>query len=236
MAAALGDSASFGTADIQLQLDRVGYAYVPTVPRGFDYLRELSRLGPPVPQYGGALVRDVKPDPAISNDVVSAANTAELTPHTEWYEFPGLPPRYVALWCQRPAAGPGGETTFADGYLLLRQFTVAERERMSSDLRIWRSRPTLTREGVDQLVRQPILASHAGRTVLRFSTLDLQPDDSLTERYIAAGREFFEAARTAIKIPRGGLLVWDNWRMLHARTAFNDPRRHLRRVLIAAHA
>src|SRR6266545_5618186 len=108
---------------VQAQLASEGHAYIRSLPADFDYLKELARLGPPVPQYNGALVRDVKPDSAISNDVVSAANMAELTPHTEWYEFPGLPPRYVALWCIRPAAGQGGETTLADGYVMLDLFT-----------------------------------------------------------------------------------------------------------------
>lgn len=230
---ATGKPSGIRLADIRAQLDHTGYAYLPTIPSGTDYLRELSRLGPPVPQYGGVLVRDVKPDPSIGNDVVSAANTAELTPHTEWYEFPGLPPRYVALWCVQPASGTGGETTLADGYALLDQFTPVERAQLAARARAWRSRPTLAREGVDQAVRQPILEAHAGRTVIRFSMLDLQPDDDLTERYVATGREFFETTRTAIKIARGAVLIWDNWRMLHARTAFTDPRRHLRRVLIA---
>ena len=30
------------------------------------------------------------------------------------------------------------------------------------------------------------------------------------------------------------MLVWDNWRLLHARNAFSDRSRHLRRIQIAA--
>jgi alpha-ketoglutarate-dependent taurine dioxygenase len=58
-------------------------------------------------------------------------------------------------------------------------------------------------------------------------------DDDLSRRWVIHGRAFFETNKTAIKIERGGLLVWDNWRMLHARNGFTDPRRHLRRVLLA---
>ncbi len=57
--------------------------------------------------------------------------------------------------------------------------------------------------------------------------------DDLSQHWISTGRAFFEANKISIKIDRGGPLVWDNWRMLHARNAFTDPRRHLRRVLIA---
>lgn len=218
---------------IRGKLASTGYAYVGGLVGDFDYTGVLARLGPLVPQYGGARVRDVKPDPAVSNKVVSSANMAELTPHTEWYEFPGLSPRYVALWCVRPAEGPGGETTLADGYGLLDGYSLAEREQLTIGMRQWRSRPILAREGVQEVAYHPIVEVHGQTVLLRFSTLDMLADDDLSQRWISDGRAYFEANRTPIKIDRGGLLVWDNWRMLHARNAFTDPRRHLRRALIA---
>jgi alpha-ketoglutarate-dependent taurine dioxygenase len=223
----------FDLDTIRGNLASPGYAHVAGLPEDLDYPAELARLGPLVPQYGGVLVRDVKPDPQVSNTVVSSANMAELTPHTEWYEFPGPPPRYVALWCVHPADGPGGETTLADGYRLLDNYTIQERERLILDIRRWHSRPTLAREGVHEVAHHPIIEVHGRQVLLRFSTLDMDTDDELSRRWVTHGRAFFEATKTAIKIERGGLLVWDNWRMLHARNAFTDPRRHLRRVLIA---
>jgi alpha-ketoglutarate-dependent taurine dioxygenase len=218
---------------IRISITLAGYAYVAGLPEDFDYPTELRRFGPLVPQYGGALVRDVKPNPAISDTVVSSANMAELTPHTEWYEFPGPPPRYVALWCMHSAEGPGGETTVADGYRLLAQHTTREWERLLLSTRTWRSRPTLAREGIQQVVHHPIIECRGLTVLLRFSTLDMTADDELSQRWIDHGRAFFERSKIPIKIERGGLLVWDNWRMLHARNAFTDPRRHLRRALIA---
>lgn len=226
----------FDVDTIRLHLALSGYAYVSDLPEGFDYTEALARLGPLVPQYGGALVRDVNPDPTISNDVKSSANMAELTPHTEWYEFPGLPPRYVALWCVRPAEGPGGETTLVDGYAMLNRFTNTELGELTTTIREWRSRPTLAHEGVNQVAYHPIIETHGGQAVLRFSTLDLLAADDLSRRYIAAGSEFFEATKSAIKIEKGAILMWDNWRMIHGRNAFSDPNRHLRRVLIGTSA
>ncbi len=150
----------FDLDTIRGELASAGYAHVRGLPESFDHPDELARLGPLVPQYGGALVRDVKPDPAVSNTIVSSANMAELTPHTEWHEFPGPPPRYVALWCVHPARGPGGETTLADGYRLLEDYTLPERERLTLDIRQWRSRPTLAREGVQQVAYHPIIEVH----------------------------------------------------------------------------
>lgn len=225
--------AGFDLDTIRSTLASAGYAFVRGLPESFEYPAELAGLGPLVPQYGGALVRDVKPDPAVSNAVVSSANMAELTPHTEWYEFPGLPPRYVALRCVHPAEGPGGETTLADGYHLLEDYSMAERERLIIDIRQWRSRPALAREGVHEVAYHPIIEVHDTTVLLRFSTLDMLADDDLSQRWVSHGRRFFESSKTAIRIERHGLLVWDNWRMLHARNAFTDSRRHLRRVLIA---
>lgn len=224
----------FDLDTVRLHLALTGYAYVSGLTQGFDHASALAALGPLVPQYGGVLVRDVKPDPAISNNIASASNMAELTPHTEWYEFPGLPPRYVALWCVQPAEGHGGETTLADGHAMLDRFNPTELRQLATQLWRWRSRPTLAREGVDQIAHHPIIEIHRGQPVLRFSTLDLMAEDELSRRYVAAGREFFDAAKTATKIEKGAILIWDNWRIIHARNGFTDPNRHLRRVLIGA--
>lgn len=172
-------------------------------------------------------------DPAISDAVVSAANTAALTPHTESYEFPGLPPRYVALWCVRPTQGEGGETTLADGYRFLECFDPIEQRALHTNIYEWRSRPSLAREGVIMSARHPILTQHPAGLVMRYSNLDLVRSDDLVERYIDDGLYFFNATRFAVKIERNAVLIWDNWRMLHARNAFTDRNRLLRRILIA---
>lgn len=229
---------AFGGDDLSLirqLLGQDGYAYVTGIPDGFDYLAVLRRLGEPVPQYHGALIRDVRPEPDIGNDVYSASNTRELTPHTESYEFDGLPPRFVALWCVQPAEGPGGETTLADGYRLLRQFSPHDQQAMHSRVYEWRSSPSLASRGVTMVARHPILESHRAGLVMRYSNQDIvRVDDGLQPRYVDGGRQFFEANKLAIRIDRNALLVWDNWRMMHARNGFTDRSRHLRRVLISA--
>ncbi len=116
---------------------------------------------------------------------------------------------------------------------MIDDYTMPEREQLLLDIREWRSRPTLAREGVQEIAYHPILQVRGKAVVLRFSTLDMLADDDLSRRWISHGRAFFEANKIPVKIDRGGLLLWDNWRMLHARNAFTDPRRHLRRILIA---
>jgi alpha-ketoglutarate-dependent taurine dioxygenase len=216
-------------------LDEDGYVYITGAPDGFDFLSQLRRLGQPIRQYNGALIRDVKPEPDIGDDVYSASNTRELTPHTESYEFEGLPPRYVALWCVQPARGPGGETTLADGYRFLRQFSPDEQKSMRSRVYDWRSSPSLASRGVQMCARHPILEAHRAGLVMRYSNQDIvHVDDDLLPRYVDGGRQFFETNKLAIRIERNAVLVWDNWRMMHARNGFTDRNRHLRRALISA--
>ncbi|WP_051764913.1 TauD/TfdA family dioxygenase [Saccharothrix syringae] len=209
-----------------------GYAYVPPPDHDVDYPAEVARLGPLLPQYAGELVRDIRPSLAFEDEEVTPYNTGELRPHTEWYEFPGLPPRYVALWAVRAAEGPGGETTLADGYALLASFSPEEREGLARTAYEWRTSPGRTPERVDRGVVRPVLRHHPDGAVLRFSTLDLRVRDELSARYVAEGLRFFARHHVAVKVETNGLLIWDNWRMLHSRTAFGDPRRHLRRALV----
>jgi hypothetical protein len=224
----------FDAENVRADLVKHGYSHVTGLPPDFDLVSAMSAIGRPIPQYDGALIRHIRPEPGMSDDVYSATNTRELTPHTEWYEFPGIPPRHVALWCVQPAADEGGATQLGDGYRFLERFTRAELARLHTGRPSWRSNVSLRRHGVDTTSESPILTGHDGVTIIRFSSVDMRAADPLQERYLTEGQAFFHATALSFKIPKHGLLVWDNWRMLHARTAFTDRRRHLQRVLLAA--
>ncbi|KZM69638.1 hypothetical protein AWN90_07620 [Nocardia terpenica] len=221
-------------------LTAFGYVHVAGVPADFDRLSVLSLLGAPVRQYQGELIRDIKPDPAMQAFEVSALNMKPLVPHTEHFEFAGLPPRYIALWAVTPAQGPGGETTLADGYELLGTFSPEQRAAMSVREFEWRSPMSLTAEGVHEAARHPIAEHTPWGIVLRFSGREMRyrtqdgeyADDSLLTEYRDRGLRHFERTCRSVKIAQNALLVWDNWRMYHSRNGFSDPRRHLRRVML----
>ena len=221
---------------VRSDLAEKGYSYLPDLPPTADFLGECRRLGRPMAQYGGELVRDIKVDPRVSRDQVSAYNTSELTPHTEWYEFPDLPPRFVALRCVTPAAGEGGETTLADGYRMLASFSHPRADWLYSDERVWGSAGLRYQGIASEPSRHPILARHGQTTVIRFSSTDLLANDDLVSSYIQHGRTYFAEKHVAIDIAPDAMLIWDNWRMLHARRKFADPARHLQRVLIGTPA
>jgi alpha-ketoglutarate-dependent taurine dioxygenase len=47
------------------------------------------------------------------------------------------------------------------------------------------------------------------------------------------GLRHFQEHKIAFRLRTNDLLVWDNWRMIHGRNAFQDRRHHLRRMLLA---
>jgi hypothetical protein len=96
-----------------------------------------------------------------------------------------------------PGRRPGRRATLAYGYALLDRFNMGDREQLILNTRQWRSRPTLAREGVDEIAYHPILEVYKCTPLLRFSTLDMLADDDLSRKWISAGREFFVATKTA---------------------------------------
>ncbi|MGY0234107.1 TauD/TfdA family dioxygenase [Longispora urticae] len=211
---------------------RTGWAYITGAGEFFDHASAVAAFGELMPQRDGQLVVDIKPRPDLE-DVRSSLNTSELAPHTENYEFPGVPPAYVALWCVRPAEGPGGETLLVDGHAFLDTLTGEE-------LATARTAVTFTtgegpaRLGLHHSATHPMLEEldHGMGRLLRFSTFEVDRTDPAVDALVGRTVDYFDACRHAVRIEASGLLVWDNWRVLHSRNGFSDPRRHLRRALL----
>ncbi|WP_405587763.1 TauD/TfdA family dioxygenase [Streptomyces sp. NBC_01190] len=210
-----------------------GYVLMVNVPDTFDPVRFCRELGDFVPNYTGAVVGDVRPEPGM-DDVYHAGNTRPLTPHTEGYDFALLPPRYIALWCVTPAEGPGGETTLADTRPWLEAMTEAESRHLHTTEYDWKTTEGVQRLGLDLHTRHPVLEERGEDTIVRFSCNNLlraedDPAVGLQRRW----QEAFGRDHIAVDYRAGDMLVWDNWRLLHARNAFTDRNRHLRRIQIA---
>jgi alpha-ketoglutarate-dependent taurine dioxygenase len=203
------------------------------VPESFDHAAFLAGFGDFYPGPSGKLVDDIVPEAGM-DDVYYGGNRRSLLPHTEGYEFAGLPPRYLALWCVTPSAGEGGETTLMDTTPLLAWLSERDRHVLRTQRFAFHGSAGLRRRGLDQHATHPILATVDGFTVLRFSSNNIEIDraDPAAQAFLARTTEVFEAAHIAIRYRRNDLLHWDNWRLLHSRTAFEDPHRHLKRVQI----
>jgi alpha-ketoglutarate-dependent taurine dioxygenase len=217
-------------------MDEHGYVLLCNVPDEFDQVAFCRRLGAFVPNYTGAVVGDVRPEPGM-DDVYHSGNTRPLTPHSEGYDFMTLPPRYIALWCVAPADGPGGETTLADTTGWVGALSEAERSALENTNYEWKTTEGVNRLGLDLHTKHPILERHPAGVIVRFSCNNLiRDDDDLAAGIQQRWHGNFDAEHVAIDYRRNDMLVWDNWRLLHARNAFTDRGRHLRRIQIAAAA
>jgi alpha-ketoglutarate-dependent taurine dioxygenase len=215
-------------------MDEHGYVLMCNVPDDFDPVRFCRRLGAFVPNYTGAVVGDVRPEPGM-DDVYHSGNTRPLTPHTEGYDFEVLPPRYLALWCVHPASGPGGETTLADTAPWVAALTPEERTALEKVEYQWKTTEGVNRMGLDLHTEHPILEPHPDGLIVRFSCNNLiRPDDDPVVEIQKRWHRNFDAEHVAVHYERNDMLIWDNWRLLHARNAFSDRSRHLRRLQIAA--
>jgi alpha-ketoglutarate-dependent taurine dioxygenase len=211
-----------------------GYVYMCNVPSEFDPVAFCRTLGDFIPQYTGMLVGDVVPEPGM-DDVYHSGNTQALLPHTEGYDFEGLPPRYMALWCVVPVRGAGGETTLADGYRWIQGLDGAHVSAMRQCMQRWKTTDGALRMGLHLFTEHPLLEDHEQGLIVRFSCNNLlHQGDPRMVRIQESGRSFFEHNHVAIDYEAGAMLIWDNWRMLHSRNAFTDRGRHLKRIQIAA--
>ncbi|MDJ0383070.1 TauD/TfdA family dioxygenase [Streptomyces sp. G-G2] len=208
----------------------------------------LSAFGELVPQYDGSLRYQVKAAPGFEERRYSKSVNTILV-HTE---APGWnpTPSYLALHCRVQATCGSGHTELAD----MRQFvaTLAEQDRSAlyeRDIE-WVGHNTggVGTEGV----RRPVVErTEGGREIVRFSynllttgQYDPPVDASVDPADLPLGsfgihlaeqaEAFFRERKTSVLIPENSVLVWDNQRMVHARSAYRDAKRHLTRYWIAA--
>lgn len=241
-------------ADIELvavrdQLNRDGYVVIPNLGTLDRAVAVLHPFGEFMPQYDGQLTHAVKAIAGFENVQYSKSqNTIRV--HTE---APGWdpPPHYLALFCHAQATCGGGHTDLMDGTNCLSQ--------LPSDLVAWLRKTPIAfpgRKPADPrqerpVIRKPLVETRAdGPDLLRFSynlltfgdydppvsaNIDPQtlPLGELGRELAAHVAECFARDKEAILIPEGGLLIWDNQRMFHARSAYRDPRRHLTRFWLS---
>ncbi len=216
-------------------LKKDGYINFTELPDALDYIRFLEPFGNIVPQYDGQIIWSIKSDQRFSN-VYHSLNNKHLLPHTECYEFEGQPPKYLALWCVKAAEDGGGQTTLADSYTFISSLTQEERALLASCICRFHSTAGLEKSKLGREAYHPIvdLSIDPNEPILRYSFACL---DDMGNSFIRDIRQrilnFFERTCVPIFYQQNSLLVWDNWRMLHARTGFADQTRHLKRVWLS---
>ncbi|MGJ7916943.1 TauD/TfdA family dioxygenase [Massilia sp. LXY-6] len=218
-----------------------------------DLLRDgpraaLAHFGRIIPQLNGEETYEVTLKPGFDKLPYSQSKN-EIGPHTEAPVY-DPPPKYLALHCHRQAQCGGGQTLLADGF--------AFHQSLSPDLQQWMEQNEVEFSssavpGVSEqlLHRARLLEEKDGARVFRFSYNqfhygDVNPSESdMTSSSFAqyAGtppgniaklaERFFYRHVIPVLIPEGSLLIWDNQRLMHARSEYKDPVRHLTRYWLS---
>lgn len=193
-----------------------GYLFFPALEHRQDPLEFLAGFGQCRLQDNGQPYYIVR-----AGEVLQPIDGGPLMPHTDDFNVSDLPPRLAALYCVYPGIGGGGETLIADGYEWLNS--------QAKTIEILKKRRLYKRGG--EFVELPFLSiSSEDAKILRVSFGHLQyADDERMTRIMANLKDWFFKTALSIRYQRRSLLVWNNWRIIHGRTAYGDLSRELRR-------
>jgi Taurine catabolism dioxygenase TauD, TfdA family len=219
------------------RLDQWGYVVVGDVESLTAAEELVCSVGELIPQDNVLLTPEVTYRPG-TDDRSYSQRAKTISANTE---APGRhpSPAYVALFCHRHARGGGGDTDLLDVRRLVGALDADDLALMTD--------AELHFSGPDGGVHSTMLSTDAdGNTVTRFSSNLLTTPDHATTRGAdvdpsrlplgEAGRrlahrvsDLFSELGTRVLIPDGSLLIWDNQRMLHARSELRDRSRQLTR-------
>lgn len=207
-------------------LQQQRYLHLQQLPDSFEHLAFVQQFGTLIPhQYNGEYVFSIRVDPTIG-EKYPAFTTREVEPHTEGYEYEGTPLHYQALWCVTPPQCGGGQTTLADGYALMQSLSPQQQDYLTQQQFTF-----VTPSG--KQVTHPLYDERRQQPIVRFNASSLQPHaDGELQQIIQDFLTFFARKQIGITWGKNDLLIWDNWRMLHSRTQYRDPDRHLKRVYL----
>ena len=176
-------------------------------------------------------IEDLRTDNTTNQNTDQLGYTdAAIEAHTD-QPFLQQPPRYQLLHCMRPAA-VGGDNYVVDGLAAARYLGALDAEALrilrSTQVHFHRQQRAFT-----SLVVSPILSLREdGEFLIRYSYFTMAPQRlpfSQMEGWYRAYRRFADIVRSPanqyrLRLEAGDFLLYDNHRMLHARTAFQGAR------------
>lgn len=211
-----------------------------------DVAGTLHEFGPIIPQFNGQTAFAITRKPGYE-DLPYSQSMNGIGPHTEAPVY-APPPRYLALHCHQQARCGGGHTGLVDGYqfLALLKRTEPALSAWLDDTPVEFVATAKPGEAAQRRVMEYILTPTEDGDIFRFSynqfhygdvnpsKEDLQHSQvtdnaSPLAQFALLGEAYFVQHNTPVLIPDGCLLIWDNWRMIHARSRYSDPARHLTR-------
>lgn len=217
-------------AKFKKELHVNGFLKVKGVGNENDYLQLANEFGNFLPQYDGQEVWSIKADPKF-DDHYHSLNTKKLSPHTECYEFTGLPPKYLALWCLKAPDCGGGKTTLMDA----RKYIYSLPDQVVAHLKAnefeFSSSSGIQESSLGRVAKHTLISEHEGEEIIRFSANCINTESNkMVDIVIKEFVEEFESNHIALDWDDGDFLIWDNRRVVHSRTEYKDRTRELRRV------
>jgi alpha-ketoglutarate-dependent taurine dioxygenase len=201
----------------------------------------LAEFGDLIPQYDGELRNQVVAEKGNAKRRYSRSTNA-IPFHTE-VPCRASVPRYLALHCRRQAACGGGHTDLLDMRPFLAGLDPGLRAVAYQHGVFWIDRNA--GPGLPEGVRRPMVERTAdAREIVRVRYLLLstgkyapplaslaaeEPFGPAREALLQAFDRFQAAHEVPVLLPEHSILLWDNWRLAHARRAYEDPERHLTR-------
>ena len=214
----------------QQELSEQGFLHIKDLPENIDHYEFAQQFGELMPQYDGRYLWSIQADPKF-DDHYHSLNTKKLSPHTECYEYPGEPPRYLALWCVVPASCQGGQTTLMKADQYFSRLNPEDVQHLSDNEYTFSSSSGIQESALGRSAQHRILTREDDNLLIRFSANCIDTSgDQRTQRILEDFVAYFEDNHVAIHWDKGDFLIWDNRRVVHSRTEYSDRARELRRV------
>jgi alpha-ketoglutarate-dependent taurine dioxygenase len=211
-----------------------GIAFLSGVPSDEDALVASMRLVGQVAETNYGLVFDVRSVPQPENLAYSDLGLGLHTDNPYRDPVPGFQALHVLI-----ASPDGGESLFADGFALAEHlravdpqaFALLARTAVPFHYRSQNAELFAERPLIELSCRDEVCAVHYNsRSIapLRLRPLEAAPFYAAYRRFAAVLRE--PRFQLKLHLPEGEIVVFDNQRILHGRTAFSSARhaRHLR--------
>lgn len=223
------------------RIHRDGLALLTGVEPSREACEEAAALIGPIRSYSYEPISEifVEPEaPIAAADPMAqrlAYSGSALSLHVD-ESFRGTQPGLVVFQCVEADAEGGGESVLVDGFMLAE--VLNERAPGAFEL-LSRTATTFRRhhEGFDYYTQTPVFTLDASGAVVRFcwaekSAAPIRAPEHLIESIYAARRALLElvhdeSLQARIALRPGDLLIADNYRVMHGRTAYRG-RRHLR--------
>lgn len=174
----------------------------------------------------------------------------EIGPHSE-YPYYNIPPKIQVLYAIKPSDCEGGQTYTCHTERFIKNLSHGELEMLSSIQIDFKANTDLQNAPIRHKAFPVLTQSTNGSYIFRFShNLFYYGDVNANihsekkgdflksiknqdfQLFVKKFLDYFEKNKQVWSIPKKGLLLWNNHKVVHARASYNDSTRKLLRFLL----